>query len=151
MIRFCVQDEDTFGDPYFLGQATIPVRCLKPGRSLNAVFNLVFLLDQGVTDIYPKLPGFLDLPQKNLSVQICLEHGGRNKPETRQVQLYVVIGVRVAVLFETISLMALSVNLSIGSKNFSLLILTVFVTNESCALSEPILQREDNSSNFALN
>ena len=33
MIRFCVQDEDTFGDPYFLGQATIPVPCLKPGMS----------------------------------------------------------------------------------------------------------------------
>lgn len=31
MIRFCVQDEDVFGDPNFLGHATIPVSCLKPG------------------------------------------------------------------------------------------------------------------------
>lgn len=32
MIRFCVQDEDVFGDPNFLGQATIPVRCLRSGN-----------------------------------------------------------------------------------------------------------------------
>ncbi|XP_067931452.1 1-phosphatidylinositol 4,5-bisphosphate phosphodiesterase gamma-1-like [Watersipora subatra] len=31
MIRFCVQDEDVFGDPNFLGQATIPVSCIKSG------------------------------------------------------------------------------------------------------------------------
>jgi len=32
MIRFVVQDEDVFGDPNFLGQATIPVKCLRTGN-----------------------------------------------------------------------------------------------------------------------
>ena len=31
MIRFVVQDEDMFGDPNFLGQATYPIRCIKSG------------------------------------------------------------------------------------------------------------------------
>ena len=31
MIRFMVQDEDMFGDPNFLGQATLPVPCMKSG------------------------------------------------------------------------------------------------------------------------
>ena len=31
-IRFIVQDEDMFGDPNFLGQATYPVTCLKTGE-----------------------------------------------------------------------------------------------------------------------
>jgi len=32
MMRLVVQDEDVFGDPNFLGQATIPVKCLRTGR-----------------------------------------------------------------------------------------------------------------------
>uniref|UniRef100_T1IHK2 1-phosphatidylinositol 4,5-bisphosphate phosphodiesterase gamma n=1 Tax=Strigamia maritima TaxID=126957 RepID=T1IHK2_STRMM len=31
LIRFLVLDEDMFGDPGFLGQATFPVRCIRPG------------------------------------------------------------------------------------------------------------------------
>ncbi|GFO31278.1 phosphoinositide phospholipase c, partial [Plakobranchus ocellatus] len=31
LIRFAVMDEDIFGDPNFLGQATFPVQCLKQG------------------------------------------------------------------------------------------------------------------------
>ncbi|XP_060063123.1 1-phosphatidylinositol 4,5-bisphosphate phosphodiesterase gamma-1-like [Ylistrum balloti] len=31
LIRFVVQDEDTFGEPNFLGQATFPVPCIKSG------------------------------------------------------------------------------------------------------------------------
>ncbi|KAL5020958.1 hypothetical protein ScPMuIL_000113 [Solemya velum] len=31
LIRFVVQDEDVFGDPNFLGQATFPVTCLRKG------------------------------------------------------------------------------------------------------------------------
>ena len=31
LIRFLVQDEDMFGDPNFLGQATYPVKCLRTG------------------------------------------------------------------------------------------------------------------------
>lgn len=31
LIRFCVQDEDMFGDPNFLGQASLPVSCLRSG------------------------------------------------------------------------------------------------------------------------
>ena len=31
MLRFVVQDEDMFGDPNFLGQATFPVKCIKTG------------------------------------------------------------------------------------------------------------------------
>lgn len=40
MIRFCVQDEDVFGDPNFLGQATIPVRCLRSGEYYHTLINL---------------------------------------------------------------------------------------------------------------
>ena len=35
LIRFLVQDEDVFGDPNFLGQATFPVQCLRPGKLLS--------------------------------------------------------------------------------------------------------------------
>lgn len=31
MLRFVVQDEDMFGDPNFLGQATFPVKCIRTG------------------------------------------------------------------------------------------------------------------------
>jgi hypothetical protein len=31
LLRFLVQDEDVFGDPKFLGQATYPVTCLRSG------------------------------------------------------------------------------------------------------------------------
>jgi len=33
LVRFVVQDEDMFGDPNFLGQATIPIKCLRTGMS----------------------------------------------------------------------------------------------------------------------
>lgn len=33
LIRFVVQDEDVFGDPNFLGQATFPVTCLRKGKT----------------------------------------------------------------------------------------------------------------------
>jgi len=33
MIRIVVQDEDMFGDPNFVGQATFPVPYIKTGRS----------------------------------------------------------------------------------------------------------------------
>ena len=32
LIRFVVYDEDTFGEPNFVGQATYPVTCLHPGK-----------------------------------------------------------------------------------------------------------------------
>ena len=32
LLRFVVQDEDMFGDPNFLGQASFPVRCLRTGE-----------------------------------------------------------------------------------------------------------------------
>lgn len=32
LIRFAVMDEDIFGDPNFLGQATYPVQCIKQGE-----------------------------------------------------------------------------------------------------------------------
>lgn len=31
LLRFTVQDEDVFGDPNFIGQATYPVTCLRTG------------------------------------------------------------------------------------------------------------------------
>ena len=31
VMRIVVQDEDVFGDPNFLGQASIPVKCLRTG------------------------------------------------------------------------------------------------------------------------
>ena len=33
LIRFCVQDEDVFGDPNFIGQAVFPFKCIKTGYS----------------------------------------------------------------------------------------------------------------------
>jgi phosphatidylinositol phospholipase C gamma-1 len=35
LIRFVVQDEDMFGDPNFLGQATFPVTAIKTGGYLE--------------------------------------------------------------------------------------------------------------------
>lgn len=32
LIRFVVQNEDVFGEPNFLGQATYPIKCLRPGN-----------------------------------------------------------------------------------------------------------------------
>ena len=46
MIRLVVQDEDMFGEPNFLGQATYPVRGLKPGMifiSLWTMSNLMYI------------------------------------------------------------------------------------------------------------
>ena len=40
LIRFCVQDEDVFGEPNFLGQATFPMRSMRTGmlvQCTNAV------------------------------------------------------------------------------------------------------------------
>ena len=37
LIRFVVCDEDVFGDPNVLGQATYPVKCLRSGNTLNAL------------------------------------------------------------------------------------------------------------------
>ena len=34
-LRFVVQDEDMFGDPNFLGQATFPLQCIRTGRSIR--------------------------------------------------------------------------------------------------------------------
>ncbi|XP_032527814.2 1-phosphatidylinositol 4,5-bisphosphate phosphodiesterase gamma-1 [Danaus plexippus] len=39
LIRFLVQDEDMFGDPNFMGQATYPLRCLRPGYRSVALTN----------------------------------------------------------------------------------------------------------------
>ena len=39
LIRFVVQDEDVFGDPNFLGQATFPVQCLRSGK-ISSVFSV---------------------------------------------------------------------------------------------------------------
>ena len=36
MIRIVVQDEDMFGDPNFVGQATFPVPYIKTGTTLAA-------------------------------------------------------------------------------------------------------------------
>ena len=33
LVRFVVQDEDMFGDPNFLGQATFPVKCMRTGET----------------------------------------------------------------------------------------------------------------------
>ena len=37
LIRFVVCDEDVFGDPNVLGQATYPVKCLRSGNTLNTL------------------------------------------------------------------------------------------------------------------
>ena len=39
LLRFCVQDEDVFGDPNFIGQATYPIPCLKTGYSAVILTN----------------------------------------------------------------------------------------------------------------
>ena len=33
LLRFCVQDEDVFGDPNFIGQCVVPINCIKKGYS----------------------------------------------------------------------------------------------------------------------
>jgi len=35
LMRFVVQDEDVFGEPNFLGQATIPVRSIRTGKAFS--------------------------------------------------------------------------------------------------------------------
>lgn len=53
MLRFVVQDEDMFGDPNFLGQASFPVRCLRTGSNAASecptgtedIANLVYVQD----------------------------------------------------------------------------------------------------------
>jgi len=35
LLRFVVQDVDMFGDPNFLGQATFPLACVRPGCQAN--------------------------------------------------------------------------------------------------------------------
>ena len=37
LIRIVVQDEDMFGDPNFVGQATFPVPYIKTGTTLTAL------------------------------------------------------------------------------------------------------------------
>ena len=37
LIRMVVQDEDMFGDPNFLGQATFPVNGLKAGKDDGSI------------------------------------------------------------------------------------------------------------------
>jgi len=45
IIRFVVQDEDLFGDPNFLGQATIPVWHLRTGMLLFRHFFICNVFD----------------------------------------------------------------------------------------------------------
>ena len=40
LLRFCVQDEDVFGDPNFIGQCVIPMNCIKTGYSSVPLKNL---------------------------------------------------------------------------------------------------------------
>lgn len=40
LLRFCVQDEDVFGDPNFIGQSVVPVSCIKSGYSSVQLKNL---------------------------------------------------------------------------------------------------------------
>lgn len=40
LLRFCVQDEDVFGDPNFIGQAVFPFNCVKGGYSSVPLKNL---------------------------------------------------------------------------------------------------------------
>ena len=35
LMRFVVQDEDVFGEPNFLGQATIPLKCIRTGMPFS--------------------------------------------------------------------------------------------------------------------
>jgi len=42
LMRFVVQDEDVFGEPNFLGQATIPVRSIRTGKAFShCVLNIL--------------------------------------------------------------------------------------------------------------
>lgn len=43
LIRFVVYDEDTFGEPNFVGQATYPVTCLKSGTYWVCKYKCTFL------------------------------------------------------------------------------------------------------------
>lgn len=43
LIRFVVYDEDTFGEPNFVGQATYPVTCLKSGTYWVSKYKCTFL------------------------------------------------------------------------------------------------------------
>ena len=40
LLRFCVQDEDVFGDPNFIGQYVVPMNCIKKGYSSVPLKNL---------------------------------------------------------------------------------------------------------------
>ena len=46
LIRFIVQDEDVFGDPYFLGQATYPVQCLRSGKIMILHYATISVFSQ---------------------------------------------------------------------------------------------------------
>lgn len=50
LIRFTVQDEDIFGDPNFLGQATFPIECLRTGKP--AILRIQFLRAGGSAPFY---------------------------------------------------------------------------------------------------
>lgn len=39
-IRFVIQDEDMFGDPNFVAQATYPLRAIREGKSPDMDFTL---------------------------------------------------------------------------------------------------------------
>ena len=60
--RFCVYDEDMFGDPNFLGAATLPALCLLSGyRLITSPFQLF-----GISDIlYNSFFSFRSLQLKN--------------------------------------------------------------------------------------
>ena len=38
LLRFVVQDVDMFGDPNFLGQATFPLGCVRPGQQFRTLW-----------------------------------------------------------------------------------------------------------------
>ena len=40
LLRFCVQDEDVFGDPNFIGQFVVPISCIKTGYSAIPLKNI---------------------------------------------------------------------------------------------------------------
>lgn len=40
LLRFCVQDEDVFGDPNFIGQFVVPINCIKTGYSSVPLKNI---------------------------------------------------------------------------------------------------------------
>ena len=41
LLRFCVQDEDVFGDPNFIGQAVFPFPAIKTGYSSVPLKNMM--------------------------------------------------------------------------------------------------------------